>query len=107
MKSRQLFLQKSSSGILGRVLDTPLGFFHIPTVIYIFKVINRNARCEICSKLTIKTPGVEQVNAGWVDFLRILQNFQNSHYFSQLLQPTRKTLNKVNNRNTRKKCEIC
>ena len=42
--------------------------------IYIFKVSNRNTRrrCEICSKLTIKTPAserryfnFEQVNAGW------------------------------------------
>ena len=45
---------------------------------YMFKVNNRNARtrCEICAKLTTKTPErrhysslsifkVEQVNAGW------------------------------------------
>ena len=51
----------------------------IPVGIYMFKVNNRNTRirCEICSKLTLKTQercchcsGVfivnfEQVNAGW------------------------------------------
>ena len=47
-----------------------------PASIYMFKVNNRNtgARCEICSKLTIKTPDTisvsivnfEQVNAHWV-----------------------------------------
>ena len=33
-------------------------FTNIPTDIYLFKVNNRNTRksCEICSKLTIKTP---------------------------------------------------
>ena len=40
-----------------------------------FKVNNINTRtmCEICSKLTLKTPGVltvnfEQVNADWVHY---------------------------------------
>ena len=38
---------------------------------YMLKVSNRNTRtrCEICSKVTIKTPervNFEQVNAGWV-----------------------------------------
>ena len=55
--------------------------------IYLFKVSNKNTskRCEICSKLTIKTPGVfiinlehflqvfivvfEQVNLSWLIFL--------------------------------------
>ena len=61
-------------------------FMYIPTSIYLFKVKNENtrARCEICSKLKIRTPerhsGVfivnfehishlvhfEHVNAGWV-----------------------------------------
>ena len=40
--------------------------------IYMFKINNRNirARCEICSKLTIKTPELnfKQVNAGWEHF---------------------------------------
>ena len=43
---------------------------------YMFKDNNRNTRtrCEICSKLTVKTPecssvsivNVEQVNTGWI-----------------------------------------
>ena len=48
----------------------------IPARIYLLTVINRNnrTRCEICSKLTIKTPerrhgisivNFEQVNADW------------------------------------------
>ena len=41
-----------------------------PASNYMFKVNNRNTRtrCEICSKLTIKTPERrhEQVNARWV-----------------------------------------
>ena len=39
-----------------------------PAGIYLFKVNNRNTgtRCEICSKLTIKTPECVQVNAGRV-----------------------------------------
>ena len=54
-----------------------------PAGIYLFKINNRNSRtmCEICSKLTIKTPDdvidftncsavstveFEQVNAEWV-----------------------------------------
>ena len=34
------------------------GNYHIPAGNYMFKVNNRNTRtrCEICSKLTIKTP---------------------------------------------------
>ena len=51
-----------------------------PANIYLFKVNNRNTkrRCEICSKLTIKTPerlhffsvsvaDFGQVNVGWKD----------------------------------------
>ena len=52
--------------------------------IYLFKISNRNTstRCEICSKLTIKTPeryhwrcssvfmvNFEQVNAGWLPII--------------------------------------
>ena len=43
-------------------------FMTIPAGIYQLKVNNRNtrARCEICSKLTIKTPdNFEHVNADW------------------------------------------
>ena len=47
---------------------------HHPVGIYMFKVDNRNTRtrCEMCSKLTIKTPcssvsvvNFKQVNADW------------------------------------------
>ena len=56
-----------------------MGLKKTPTGIYLLKVNNRNTRtrCEICSKLTIKTPerrqfsGVSindfgQVNVSWV-----------------------------------------
>ena len=52
--SRYLFLQKALSEMFGRVLDTPsYGEGNC-----IFKINNRNskARCEICLKLTMKTP---------------------------------------------------
>ena len=51
-KIRSLFSEKVSSLTLDKVLNTP------PTGNYMFKVNNRNTRkkCEICSKLTIKTP---------------------------------------------------
>ena len=53
---------------------------HNPAGNYMFKVNNRT-RCEICSKLTIKTPeerpcsnvsvvNFEQVNADWAKFLK-------------------------------------
>ena len=45
-----------------------------PVSIYLFKVINRNTKkkCEICSKLTMKTSSsisiidFEQVNVSWI-----------------------------------------
>ena len=39
---------------------------YLPVDIYMFKVNNRNTRtrCEICSKLTIKTSD-EKINADW------------------------------------------
>ena len=39
-------------------LTIKFAYTNIPAGIYLFKVNNRNtrARCEICSKLTIKTP---------------------------------------------------
>ena len=42
-----------------------------PTSIYLFKVSNGNTRtmCEICSKLTIKTP--ERVTVSIVDFEQV------------------------------------
>ena len=51
-------------------------FNAIPGTNYLLKVNNRNttARCEICSKLTIRTPcssvsivNIEQVNTSWDD----------------------------------------
>ena len=41
--------------VLISLLQTSIG---LPTNIYLFKVNNRNTRkrCEICSKLTTKTP---------------------------------------------------
>ena len=49
--------------MFGRVLSTPLNLiqiinFLLPAGIYLLKVNNRNTRtrCEICSKLTLKTP---------------------------------------------------
>ena len=51
-----------------------------PANIYMFKVNNRNTRtrCEICLKLTVKTPfsrvfivDFEQVHVSWVLFLKI------------------------------------
>ena len=60
------FRRKVRSLILGRVLNMPLGkfcekqtnFITFPVGNYMLKVNNRNTRerCEICSKLTIKTP---------------------------------------------------
>ena len=49
-KSSQIRLLTSQSG-LNQIISDPVGN-------YIFKVNNRNSRtrCEICSKLTIKTP---------------------------------------------------
>ena len=52
------------------------GYFRpIPSYIYLFKVNNRNTRksCEICSKLTIKTPERRQWSSGVfiVDFAHI------------------------------------
>ena len=55
-----------------------------------FKVKNRNirTRCEICSKLTIKTPerrqafasvfifNFEQANADWIGFISIFKDIQ-------------------------------
>ena len=39
-----------------------------PVGVYLFKVNNRNTRtrCEICSKLTVKTPERRQANSDWV-----------------------------------------
>ena len=67
------------------LVSTPAIFLvrSIPPDIYLFKVNNRNtrARCEICSKLTIKTPERRRwVNAGWVSFspLYLINNFANT-----------------------------
>ena len=41
-----------------KTLTTSIRLLHFPVGIYLLKVNNRNTRtrCEICSKLTIKTP---------------------------------------------------
>ena len=45
-----------------------------PAGIYLLKVSNRNtrARCETCSKLTIKIPERRHVIAGWEMFKRTM-----------------------------------
>ena len=45
-----------------------------PAGIYLLKVNNRNTRtrCEICSKLTIKTPGVFIVNFEHISHLALV-----------------------------------
>ena len=55
--------------------------------IYLLKVKKRNTRtrCELCSKLAVKTP---ERRYGW------LGSYMNYMF-------------RVNNRNTRKRCEIC
>ena len=62
-----------------------------PTNIHLFKVNNRNTRkrCEICSKLTIKTPKRRPIEAQCSTF------------------PANIYLIKINNRNTRKRCVMC
>ena len=58
-----------------------------PANIYLFKVNNRNTRksCEICSKLTIKTPERrQQVNVSWesvkgIRQIKVLSFPYNSH----------------------------
>ena len=60
--------------------------FLIPVGIYMFKVNNRNTgtRCEICSKLPIKTPErrFEQVNAHWDRAFGT--TLERAHYLSML-----------------------
>ena len=55
--------------------------------IYLLKVKKRNTRtrCELCSKLAVKTP---ERRYGWL-----------GSYINYMFR--------VNNRNTRKRCEIC
>ena len=61
------------------ILETFSTFLFCPVGIYLFKVNNRNnsKMCEICLKLTVKTPNnviddgislvnYSQVNAGWI-----------------------------------------
>ena len=66
----------------------------LPVGIYMFKVNNRNTRkrCEICSKLTIKTPfssvsivNFEQVNADWDRSMWFCQSMLNHLFKSMLL----------------------
>ena len=54
------------------------GWIYLPAGIYLLKVNNKNTRtrCEICSELTIKIPGIfivnfEHVIAGWVDIIQL------------------------------------
>ena len=61
-------------------LKENLNFHNIyyPVYIYLFKVNNRNTRkrCEICSKLTIKTPD------GWI--IRMDYICQQSHFMKKI-----------------------
>ena len=60
--------------VLGNVLTLQIILRNYPANIYLFKVNNRNnrKRCEICSKLTIKTPGVFIVNFKHISHLFLL-----------------------------------
>ena len=60
--------------VLGNVLTLQIILRNYPANIYLFKVNNRNSRkrCEICSKLTIKTPGVFIVNFKHISHLFLL-----------------------------------
>ena len=46
------------------IIDLTIAILIIPTDIYLLKVSNRNTRtiCEICSKITIKTPDRHQAS---------------------------------------------
>ena len=50
--------QKSRGWFIPEISQTKRGYWFITTTLYLVKFNNRNTRkrCEICSKLTIKTP---------------------------------------------------
>ena len=83
---------------------------NISVLICLFKVNNRNTRtsCEICSKLTIKTPQRRQWRRSG-DFIVSFEHEDvkgsSSNFDSNI--SVRICLFKVNNRNTRTSCEIC
>ena len=67
-----------------------------PAGIYMIKVNNRNtrARCEVCSKLTVKTPERRQ----WPRYGVLIANFEHiSHFILVFLLSTLNRLVKVRN----------
>ena len=77
-----------------------------------FKISYGNTRkmCEICSELTLKIPEQRQLCRSGV----FIDNFEHmSHLFVVILflvlnkYPAANYILKVNNRNTRTRCEIC
>ena len=74
-----------------------------PADIYLFKVNTKNtkAMCEICSKLTIKTPK----RLYW-RFSGVFDALNGFHIFFWCF-PVGICLLKVNNSNTRTRCETC
>ena len=73
---RSLSFRSQSIDLKGPAARNGLSIF--PAIIYLFKINNRNIRkrCQICSKLTIKTlercqrciVDFEQINVGWLVF---------------------------------------
>ena len=82
--------------------ETPTPYF--PANLFKFNDRNTRKRCEICLKITVKTDVVLMFS------LLTLNIFHTFFYVFLLLTscyPANIYLFKVNNRNTRKRCEIC